>query len=79
MNELSESILVCPKCKSSTLFINELWSDHSIQWEQIDGKFDITECNSEVGNPYRLECECKKCKYRWKVRKYFQVAQIIKD
>jgi len=73
-----ESKLSCPKCKSKDLFIIELWNNASIHWEQIDGKFDINDgCQSE-GNPYSVECQCKKCKRMWRARKAMQIHDITK-
>lgn len=74
-----KSRLICHKCKSKDLFLTELWNDASIQWEQIDGIFDRNDgCQSE-GNPYCIECQCKKCKHRWRVRSAMQIDEIISD
>lgn len=31
-----KSKVKCPKCGSKDLYLNELWKNHGIQWEQVE-------------------------------------------
>lgn len=67
----------CPKCKSSDFLIEEHWAEHFIQWECIDGKFARNEGVLEPGNPFKVRCECKKCRYTWTARGAQQIDDIV--
>ena len=64
----------CPKCQSNTIFLIEVWENHTIQWEQIDGFFDKEDGNLEMGDAYKVEAECKICGHRWRIRKALQIG-----
>ena len=69
--------IVCPKCKSDSLAIMEIWDGAVIEWEIINGKFDRNDGSLEPGNPVKLECKCKNCHHSWKIRKSTQIDDII--
>lgn len=77
--EIVESKCFCRKCKSKDLMITEVWTGSTIVWEQMDGKFDMSDGTLHPdGDPYKVEAKCKKCKHRWKIRKINQITGIIK-
>jgi phage FluMu protein Com len=67
----------CPKCKSDNLFLIEIWKDHYIQWEQIDGIFNKNDGTSGPGHPYKVEAKCSQCKYSWTVKNAHQIGDVI--
>ena len=75
--EIVQSKCVCPKCKSNTLMLIELWRNHSIVWEQINGQFDRHEGSLEPGDAYKLEAKCKECGHQWTIRRALQISDII--
>ena len=70
-----ETNVKCHKCGSKDLIITELWANHTIEFTQENGV--ITSSNTGEGNPYRLECRCMKCKHYWKLKKNWQISQVI--
>lgn len=74
---MSKSKAVCPSCKSNNLTLIELWKDHSVSWEQIDGVFDRQDGALEPGDPYRVEGECSDCGHSWMFRKITQIDGLI--
>lgn len=74
-----KSKIKCPKCKRNTLYLIEVWTAHTIEWEQIDGKFDPDDGNLEVGDPHHLEAKCIPCKHQWRVRGAGQIGSAIID
>lgn len=70
--------LQCPKCKSKELIVNEVWKGHSVQWEQHNGVIDIKSGNLESGDPYKVQCVCKKCEHRWTARGITQITDLAK-
>jgi hypothetical protein len=37
---MQSSKIQCPKCKCRNLMLIEVWRNHTIEWQQIDGRFD---------------------------------------
>lgn len=69
----------CPKCKSLDFEVTETWKGHSISWEANDGRIDPDDGNMEVGDAYRVDCVCNKCKHTWRVRGAIQVYDLYID
>jgi phage FluMu protein Com len=76
--ELAETNVRCPKCKSANLSLLELWKDHSITWEQLDGKINLNEGCLEPGYAYKVQGKCYKCKHAWTVRTANQITSVLK-
>jgi len=76
--QIVDSKVKCPKCGSRNLTLLELWKNHDISWEQIGGKFDMKDGVLEMGDPYKMEAECSKCKHHWTIRGALQIGCIIK-
>ncbi len=72
-----KSKIKCPKCKSDSLILIELWKGHSISWDQVGGWFIKPEGILEPGDPYSVEAKCI-CGHMWKIRGVSQIDQIIK-
>lgn len=68
----------CPKCKSTDLYILEIWKGHTIQWECRNGTIETNEGILEPGDPYQVEATCRKCKHIWRVRKAQQINDLFK-
>lgn len=66
----------CPKCKSDTLKLNELWKDHCITWEQENGEFDRQDGYLEPGDAYKVFGECRKCGHIWTIRGALQIDDV---
>lgn len=77
MNGIVESKVKC-KCGSADIDLCEVWEDHTINWEQIDGKFNRDHGALEMGYAHKVEALCKRCKKRWTIRKALQIDDIIK-
>lgn len=68
----------CPKCKAKNLFLIEIWVGATITWEQNEfGVFDKNDGSLEPGDPYRIECRCRKCNHTWKIRNAIQITDVI--
>jgi phage FluMu protein Com len=78
MERIVQSTVKCPKCKSIDVMIIEVWRGHTIEWEQLDGKFDRNDGVLEHGYSYKLESTCKKCKHTWTIRKATSIDDVIK-
>lgn len=76
--KLVESKLKCPKCKSQNQVLQEIWKNHWIEWEVINGKFDRQDGYLEMGDPYKVVARCKDCKHVWTTRGALQIDDIIK-
>lgn len=76
MENTVKSIVKCPKCKSINLELIEIWSAHTITWQQVEGKLNLKEGNLEAGDPYKVEASCM-CGHKWKIRKALQISDII--
>lgn len=72
-----ESKAKCPKCNSNDLVLTELWKDHSITWEQENGKFDRNDGELEMGDAYKVQAKCSKCNHAWTLRGVLQIDEII--
>lgn len=78
--EIVISNVKCPKCRSKDLFLDEIWKDSAIQWEQINGQFDQNDgVLSPDGSPYKIEARCKKCNHRWRIKGATQICDVIKQ
>lgn len=73
-----ESKAKCPKCKSNTLSLNEIWKDHTITWEQEDGVFNRDEGYLEPGEAYKVQARCRDCEHVWTVKGALQIDDIVK-
>jgi predicted Zn-ribbon and HTH transcriptional regulator len=76
--EITETTVRCPKCKSSNLRLIELWKDHGIFWQQLGGKIDRNKGYIESGDPYKIQAECYKCEHVWTVRGATQITNVLK-
>jgi RNA polymerase subunit RPABC4/transcription elongation factor Spt4 len=74
-NKIVKSKVVCPKCKSNSLTLVEVWKDHTITWEQENGEFDRKKGNLEMGDAYRVEAKCE-CGHQWRIRGALQIDDI---
>jgi len=61
--EIVKSKLKCPKCKSTDLLIQEMWTGHFIEWDQTKGIFDRNDGILGPGSPSSVWGKCKKCKH----------------
>lgn len=77
MIKIVNSKVRCPKCKSNTLKLIEVWKDHEIIWEQENGQFDRDNGVLEPGDPYKVQAQCK-CGHAWTIRKALQIDEVIK-
>lgn len=79
--EIVESKVRCPKCKSDTLHLHEIWQGHSLTFSQENGTFDRKDGVCEPGDPYKVEGECKAdgCGHRWTLKGVRQIDQVIKQ
>jgi len=77
MEKFVNSKVRCPKCKSKDLRLIEVWEGHTIQWEQVDGKFDRNAGSLEPGDAYKVEGKCKKCSHQWTIRKTLQIDDVV--
>lgn len=77
--KIVQSRLKCFKCKSNNLLLVEVWTDHTILWEQLDGKFDRNDGNLDMGGPKCVECTCKNCGHQWKPKNCPQIDYAIKS
>lgn len=75
---IKETKIKCPKCKSNNLILNEVWINHSIQWEQIDGKIERDNGYLEPGDPHKVCAECSDCSHRWTIRNATQIDNVVK-
>jgi len=78
-NDIVKSKVKCPKCKGTNLYLIEIWTNHSIEWEQENGIFNRNDGNMEMGNPDYLEAKCMPCNHQWKVRGCGQIDDVIID
>ena len=58
--------------------IQELWINHFITWEQVNGKFDRNEGYLEPGDGYKVIARCRLCNHSWTVRGALQIDDIVK-
>jgi len=68
----------CPKCKSKRLILEELWINHFIQWEVIDGKIDRNDGVLEPGDAYKVIGLCRDCNHKWTFRNALQIDDVCK-
>lgn len=78
-DEIVESRIKCPKCKGNNLYLIEVWTAHTIEWEQTNGKFNPNDGNLEMGDPHHLEAKCMPCNHQWRVRGAGQISSAIVD
>ena len=52
---------------------------HSIQWEQLAGKFDKNDGSLNEGYPNHLNGICKECNHVWKFKKYQSISDVAID
>lgn len=69
----------CPKCGSKDFHIIEVWKYHTISWECIGGNFDRNDGSLEIGDAYKVQATCSKCKHSWTFKKALQIDDIITD
>ena len=78
-NHIVESKVKCPKCGNKSDFtLVEVWTDHTISWEVIDGKFDRNDGNLEMGDAYKVQSTCSKCGHAWTNRGAQQIDDVVK-
>jgi len=75
---VNETTVKCPKCKSTNLWLSEVWKNHGIQWEQVNGKIEKSDGNLEPGDPFKVCAECSNCKHRWTIRGASQIDDVFK-
>lgn len=77
MENIVKSKVKCPKCgNKNTLTLSEIWKGHTVSWNVIGGKFDRDDGNLEVGDPYKVQAQCK-CGHHWTIKKALQIDDII--
>lgn len=64
----------CSKCRSKNLYFTELWKDHSIEFDIVDGKLEGY--SMEPGYPYKVEATCKECGHSWRLRGITQITEL---
>lgn len=67
----------CPKCGCKDLMLTEVWRDHTIQWEQVDGKIDRNDGVLEPGFAHKVEGKCSSCKHKWTFRNVIQIDNLL--
>lgn len=72
--QIVKSKIKCPKCKSINLTLCEVWQGHTINWEHIDGEFDVQDGALEMGDAFKVQAFCHKCKNAWTIRKALQIG-----
>lgn len=72
---IAQSKVRCPKCKSKTLYLIEVWEGHTIQWEVENGKFDRDDGSLNPGDPYKVQAKCI-CGHAWTIRMALQIDDI---
>jgi hypothetical protein len=77
MENIVNSKVKCPRCKSGNLSLIEVWEGHTITWEQIDGKFDREDGALEPGDAYKVNAHCSECNHTWRIRKALQIDDIV--
>lgn len=76
--EIVKSKVKCRRCKSNEhIILIELWKNATIEWEQINGEFDIKDGSLNPGDPYKVEAICKKCNYAWTLKGINQINHVI--
>ena len=78
MEKKVETTVKCPKCKSTDLLLIEIWSGHTITWEQKQNVIDRNDGNLESGDPYKVQAICSQCSHSWKVRGALQISDVVK-
>lgn len=76
---MTETKAKCPKCNSINLLLTEVWGEHTIEWEQLDGKIDRNNGVLEPGDPYKVEGRCKDCGNNWTFRGVYQIDKLFKE
>jgi hypothetical protein len=66
----------CPKCKSKTLTLVECWKDHTIEWEQENGKFRMQDGCLNPGDAYKVQARCSECNHAWTIRGALQISDV---
>lgn len=74
---VESKITQCPKCKSENIDFVEVWEGHSIVWNSEGGKFNRKDGVLHEGNPKYVSLSCRKCKYINKIRKAYQIDDIL--
>lgn len=77
MIDMVKTTVKCPKCKSNSLTVVEVWNGATITWEQSNGQIDRAYGNLEPGDPCKVEARCKKCEHKWTVRAATQISDVI--
>lgn len=73
---MAVSKVKCPKCKSNSLTLVEVWKNHTINWVQENGFFERNDGILEPGEPYKVEAHCD-CGHRWTLRNILQIDQVM--
>jgi RNA polymerase subunit RPABC4/transcription elongation factor Spt4 len=79
MIEKRVSIAVCPKCESNDLYLTEIWCGHYIVFDQEEGIIEENNGSLEMGDPFKVEGLCKKCKHGWLFKDVHQIGYLLKD
>lgn len=78
-SSVMQSTVKCPRCKSNNLVLTEVWTGHTIEWEQEGGVIDKNKGSSEPGDPYTVNGLCKDCFHEWKLKGVIQITQVLKE
>jgi RNA polymerase subunit RPABC4/transcription elongation factor Spt4 len=65
----------CPKCKSTSFRLIEIWNNAAIYFEVESSIVDMIG-SLEPGNPVRIEGSCS-CGYRWTLRGVKQIHEVL--
>jgi hypothetical protein len=70
-------MITCPKCraKGTSVYLLELWKNHSIEFSQEeDGS--LIGSNQSEGDPYKVVGICRKCEHVWTLRGARQITDL---
>lgn len=74
----STTAIRCPRCRSRDLEVTEM-VEVTTTWLVSGGRLDMADGIQEVGSGVGVECECSKCKHRWRVRGHVNVLNLFVD
>ncbi len=73
---MTNAMKTCPKCKSVNLLLHELWKGAALVFYQSKSGIIADGLPEDVGNPYKVEAECRHCGHGWTLRGITQITDI---
>lgn len=67
--------LRCSGCKSTDLYLKEVWQGNYITFNYEDGKI-TGKGNLEAGNPTKVVACCNNCSKEWKIKGVTQITDL---